>query len=276
MKSIFISLCMLFILSCEENTKTRIKMKQNTNKQLILDFYQKVIGEQDLNYAKRMVTEDYIQHNPRIKTGKDGFLEAIAFLKKIPKPKNPTQPLMRVIVEDEFVVVHWNVEFGGQQNVVLDMFRIENGLIAEHWDAIQATSQKSIKGTSEVSGPILIEDEEKTSLNKKIVKDFTTQVLINKDFEKSQNFLAVDLIQHIPKIANGRKAFMQYCQNIKTMELHKIIGQGNFVVTQSKVIVDNEDWVSYSIYRLQNGYIVEHWNVSQRIPKSMTHGNGMI
>lgn len=276
MKSICLSVCILFKVSCKEKNETKNVMEQNINKQIITDFYKKVIGEQDLEYARKIVTENYIQHNPQIKTGKDGFLEAIEFLKKMPKPKNASKPFMRIIADNDYVVVHLSVEFGGQKKIVLDMFRIEKGLIAEHWDAIQNKSEISLNGNSEIEGPILIENVESTFQNKKVVEDFSNQVLISGNFQILKNFVATDLIQHNPKINDGLTGFAEYYKNIKIRKVHKIIGQGNFVVTQSKAIVNSEEFVCYDIYRLNNGLIIEHWSVSQMIPEITAHNNGMI
>jgi len=67
---------------------------------------------------------------------------------------------MRILTDNDYVVVHMNIEFGGQKKIVLDLFRLENGFIAEHWDAIQNESENSINGNSEIEGPVLIEDKE--------------------------------------------------------------------------------------------------------------------
>lgn len=251
-------------------------MKQHINKQLVLNFYKKVIGEQDLEYVQKSITDNYIQHNPQVKTGKDGFLEAIQFLKKLPKPKNPSKPFMRIIADKEYVVIHVLVEFNGQKIIVLEVFRLENGLIAEHWDAIQEKSEASLHGNSEIEGPILIEDEDATDQNKRIIKDFISQVLINKQLDSLKNFATHNLIQHNPKIKNGIQGLLGYYKEIQINKVHRVIGQGNFVITQSKGIKNNEDFVFYDIYRVHNGYICEHWSVSQQIPKIMAHDNGMI
>lgn len=251
-------------------------MKQQVNTQIVIDFYNNVIGKQDLDYAKKIVTENYIQHNPQVKTGKGGFLEAIAFLKTIPQPKNPPKPFMRIITDDNYVIVHLSVALAGQQKIVLDLFRLENGLIAEHWDAIQDTSETSQNGNSEIEGPIVIENEENTLQNKKIVKDFTKQVLINRNFETLDRFISKDFIPHHPKMAKGLQGFTEYNQKITILKIHRILGQRNFVVTQSEAIINNNNFVIYDIYRLYDNMIVEHWSVSQIIPKVMAHNNGMI
>jgi len=264
------------MVSCKQKNRINTKMEQNINKQIVVNFYRKVIGEQDLEYAKGIVTENYIQHNPQVKTGRDGFLEAIEFFKKMPKPKNTTKPFMRIIVDNDYVIAHLSVKFGGQKKIVLDMFRLENGLIAEHWDAIQNESEISLNGNSEIEGPILIENKECTLQNKKLIEDFTKQVLIDGNFETLKSFVSTNLIQHNPKMNNGLKGFEEYYQKVRVQKIHRIIGQGNFVVTQSKAVINNDDYVCYNIYRLINGLIAEHWSVSQMIPEVMAHNNGMI
>jgi len=265
-----------FLVPRKQVNKTIIKMKQNINKQIVLDFYKKVIGEQDLDYARKTVTNDYIQHNPHVKTGKEGFLEAIEFLKRMPKPKKPPKPFMRIIADNDHVVVHLSVQFGGKQKIVLEVFRIENGLIAEHWDAIQDKSEMRLHGNPEIEGPVLIENQDATLYNKKIVDNFTKQVLIDRKFDVLGDFVAPNLIQHNPKVHNGLDGFLEYYQNIRIQKVHKVIGEGNFVVAQSKGVIDKEAYVFYDIYRLNNGFISEHWSVSQQIPEVMAHNNGMI
>ncbi len=183
---------------------------------------------------------------------------------------------MRIIADKEYVVVHLNIEFNGQKKTVLDLFRIESGLIAEHWDAIQERSEISLHRNSEIEGPILIEDEDATDQNKKIVKEFTSHVLMNGQLDTIKNYVASDLIQHHPKIKNGIQGLLTYYKKIQIEKTHRIIGQGNFVVTQSKGIKNDTDFVFYDIYRLSNGLICEHWSVSQEIPLVMAHDNGMI
>ena len=88
--------------------------------------------------------------------------------------------------------------------------------------------------------------------------------------------MTTDLIQHNPEIANGITGLQTYYQDIKTEQVHKVIGEGNFVVTQSKCLIQGKAHVVYDIYRLGNGKIKEHWSVKQIIPKVMAHNNGMI
>lgn len=244
-----------------------------SNKQYIIDFYTKAIQQRDLEFASRAVTENYIQHNPHLKTGKTGFLEAIEFLKTLPEDKHASPPSRRIISDNDFVIVHSNFAFLGQRKIVLDVFRLENGLIAEHWDAI--TDEAAPDGT-EFGGNMTLCDIELGLTNKAIVQQFCKEILLNRYFHLTEQYIAQDLIQHQASIENGYKAFIESYKNVKVEKVYRNWSEGNFVVTQSLSIFDGREQAVYNIYRLHNKKIVEHWCVSQPIPEQMMHNNGMI
>jgi predicted SnoaL-like aldol condensation-catalyzing enzyme len=113
------------------------------NKKLVYDFWRSVIEGGHLELVPQYMREDFIQHNPNVPTGRQGFLD---FFSKFAKP-NPIADtikghLITVVAEGNHVVLsfrrghrdpkdqskfYWATEF--------DMFRIEDGKIAEHWDA---------------------------------------------------------------------------------------------------------------------------------------------
>ena len=250
-------------------------MEQN-NKQIVLDFYKNVIGKADAAYASEVLANEYIQHNPMVKTGKAGFLEMIAFLKQLPKPEKPSKPFMRTIAENNYVVVHYQVEFAGQRKTVLDLYRLDNGLIAEHWDAIKDSAASSLNGNPEVEGPNTIEDEDLKEQNKKTVANYTAVVLAGRKFENMSDYVVSDLIQHNPEIANGTDSLKGYYREIVIEKVHRIVGEGNFILTQSNGLKQRKPFVFYDVYRLKTGKIVEHWSVNQLIPQTMAHNNGMI
>lgn len=280
MKSIIALLCAILSVSCIQQNKKKSnkhieKMKHN-NKQIVLDFYKNAIGKADSTYASKALTDEYIQHNPSVKTGKAGFLEMITFLKQLPKPDNPKKPFMRIISEDNYVVLHFEVEFAGQKKTVLDLYRLDNGLIAEHWDAIKDSSPSTLNGNPEVEGPINIENKKLTDKNKSIVENYVEQVLVTRNFEQMSKYLNSNLIQHNPEIDNGLVNLKSSYSDILIKKVHRVIGEGNYVVTQSNGQKEGKEWVFYDVYRLENGKIIEHWSVGQLIPENMVHANGMI
>jgi predicted SnoaL-like aldol condensation-catalyzing enzyme len=264
MMKISLLFCMILLISCrtiseKNNIKTDLKMN-NSNKQLILDVYSKVFGQGNLSFADFVVAEDYIQHNPMVKTGKAGVMEFLTMLKQMPKPENPKKPFMRLICDSNFIAVHSQVEFMGKDNAVVDLYRIENGLLAEHWDAVQ----EIVDSVPVVIGTIELNPQGNIDTNKLIVEKFVNNVLIDKQFDKSEDFLAANL--SISDFENDYEKF----------QFHRLIGEQNFVLTQSELTQSGNRFVQYDIYRLSDGLIVEHWAVKQMIPEKMAHSNGMI
>ncbi len=233
---------------------------ENSNKQLIIDFYTKVFGQGNEEFADSVIADNYIQHNPMVKTGKTGFMEFMAMLKQMPKPENPKQPFMRFICEDNFVAVHSQIEFMGKENATVDFYRIENGLISEHWDGVQ----EIVNSEPKVVGTVELDNQEQAEVNKKLVNDFVKQILIDKQTDKISNFLSENL-----SISDFRLDYNNF-------KLHRLIGEKNFVLTQSKIDVKETRFVQYDIYRLSDQLIVDHWVVKQMIPEKMAHSNGMI
>ena len=110
------------------------------NKALVRDFYTTVLINRDLDAAPRFLRPDYIQHNPRVPTGLKGFMDTFRARFAKPLPADYKRELLRVVAEDDIVVIYvrqsWSTRDGKRkQGLGFDMFRIQDGKIAEHWDA---------------------------------------------------------------------------------------------------------------------------------------------
>ncbi len=249
--------------------------QHNRNKSTVINFYTKVIKQKDSNLADKIIKDDYIQHNPIVGTGKAGFFEFLNYLKKLPEPQNKSTPFFRFICNDDFVAVHLSIEFMGQQTAVVDLFRLEDGKLAEHWDASEQIPEIKAGKHAVVEGPTAIEQPEMTKMNMAVVRSYFRDVLIGKKNEWSK-YVTDDIIQHNPDFSDGIDALKEYYQSLKITDLYRVIGEGNFVITQSKGIRNNSSFAIYDIYRLENKMIVEHWNVKQEIPEELAHANGML
>lgn len=106
-----------------------------TNKELILKFYDEVFNKHDLSHLDDYMHPDYVQHNPTVPDGKKGFL---VFAEKFLSMK-PHIEISKIICEDDMAVVFFKctMEANGMENKVFDLYRIENGKLAEHWDCVQ-------------------------------------------------------------------------------------------------------------------------------------------
>ncbi|MCI0563877.1 MAG: ester cyclase [Nitrososphaera sp.] len=112
------------------------------NKELVKKLLDTAFNKKDVKAAAEMLTERYIQHNPSVPTGKKGFLQAIpGFYKMFPDMK---WELKRIFAEGDFVIVHSHYLFTkeGRGSAIVDIFRIKDGKVDEHWDVMQEIPEK--------------------------------------------------------------------------------------------------------------------------------------
>jgi predicted SnoaL-like aldol condensation-catalyzing enzyme len=116
------------------------------NKRLVLDFFRVVFEARNAEAAKDFLSEGYLQHNPSVPTGRDGFIgyfTPVFARQGGPKPPKPTldDPPAEVAAEGDLVSVMWKVNrpepsdaSHTYESFWFDMFRVRDGLIVEHWD----------------------------------------------------------------------------------------------------------------------------------------------
>ena len=107
------------------------------NKQLVLAFYQRLIGEKDPVAARKYMGDTYRQHNP---TAADGHAGVAAWVRSFKQAfPNHRYEVKKVVAESDLVVLHLHGINGPSPfgESVIDIFRVENGKVVEHWDVIQ-------------------------------------------------------------------------------------------------------------------------------------------
>ena len=226
----------------------------------------------------------YTQHSTGVADGKEGFLEFfIPFLKR-----NPVRDikLVRVIEDGPYVFVHAHQSLNNGQfyYVTADMFDTdENDKIVEHWDAIQEEVIETASGRSMVDGPTVIEDEDKTEDNRKLITDFAAKILVEAQYDKVTEYISTEQYdQHNPAVEDGLAGFGKFVQEsaakgitMQYVKVHKILVQGNFSALLSHMQLGSEDFCVIDIFRMKNGKIVEHWDVMETIaPKEDWKNSG--
>lgn len=116
-------------------------MSNISNKQVVLDFYKKVIGERNASLIENYISTHYIQHSPQLPGGIEGLKTAIVQLATMPTAPQTGSPIKLVLADGDFVVLLLEITLQNAKLQVIDIFRLEDGMIIEHWDAIQALEQ---------------------------------------------------------------------------------------------------------------------------------------
>ena len=122
--------------------------KLAANKKLVYDMYRAIVQAGRYEQAEKFFTREYIQHNPNVASGRDAL---VTFIKNS-RPQREIQPtmtfpLISIVAEGDMVMVATvtyedDPEKPGERYATthFDLYRIENGLIAEHWDHVPKSS----------------------------------------------------------------------------------------------------------------------------------------
>ena len=246
-------------------------------KAVVEELMQAFFRDYDEAAMRRLLTEDYIQHNPHVPTG----IEPVIGILPVLQEAGFNYDTHRIIQDGPLVLTHTTYSnaqiFGAETVVAFDIWRVEDGKVAEHWDCITPLVSETVSGRSQTGGPAAVTDLDATDDNKRLVRDFVTTVLINEDWSNIEDFIAGGrYLQHNPMVADGPEALKGAVEYLKMKKIHRVIGEGNFVLTQSEAEWDGKPYAFYDLFRVEAGKIVEHWDVLQEIPAEMAHGNGMF
>ena len=107
------------------------------NKATVVAFYNKALNDKDVEAAIALMGPTYTQHNAQIADGKKGFRQFFAaFNQKYPQSHSS---IVRVFADGDYVILHVHLvrEPGTRGEAVMDIFRLDEGKVVEHWDVLQ-------------------------------------------------------------------------------------------------------------------------------------------
>ena len=115
------------------------KTAEASNKALVLKAFDTLFNKRDYEAAERYWSPNYIQHSAHIPPGREGLFDLIKSI-----PPTLTYEAGVMLAEGDFVMVHGRFSGIGQPAnwIVVDIIRLEDGVLAEHWDVIQDEASK--------------------------------------------------------------------------------------------------------------------------------------
>ena len=118
------------------------------NKENAIAFYKMAYMGQPREAVNLYVGDDYIQHNPSVKNGKNGFISYFEKMSKEYPQKNID--FIRSVAENDLVALHTHQIWpDNEEYVTMDFFRFDgNGRIVEHWDSIQKIPESTECGNT--------------------------------------------------------------------------------------------------------------------------------
>ena len=222
----------------------------------------------NVKILQSILTEDFIQHNPAYGTGRDAFTSLVEHLGKT------TVENIRAYEDGEFVFLHSVYNFAESgKHVAFDIFRFENGKIAEHWDNLAVLTEPNISGHTQIDGTTEIKDIDKTKDNKALITKFSADILKDGKMNEVANYFDGDnCIEHNPNHGDGLSGLGAYFEELAKSGIqmiynktHMVLGEGNFVLAVSEGTFGGVPTSYYDLFRIENNKIAEHWDVVETI-----------
>ncbi len=257
-----------------------------TNQEVVMKVLVDGLAGGDTAVITQYVREDYIQHGSLAPGGRTPLLAFAVLADKI------TRDVHRTLVDGDRVALHSTYTFpDGTQSAVFDVFRLEAGVIVEHWDAVQPLEGPNSSARSMTDGETEVTDLDKTDQNRALVTDFVDTVLKDGVFDRVREFLSPQYAQHNPRVADGILGLSAFISELESQghgfavtSSPIVLAQGNFVLVGSEgtsgSLSEPEYAIFYDLFRVEADLIVEHWDVVPVRPDpealALLHPNGFF
>ncbi|MFC4507709.1 MULTISPECIES: nuclear transport factor 2 family protein [Streptomyces] len=243
----------------------------------------------DTAVIDRHVRPDYIQHNPLAPDGPEAMKAfGAAWKQQFP---DATYEEKRVVSEGDLVLLHSHGALipGTPGLSVFDIFRFQDGRIAEHWDILQEVPATTANGNdmfSTLSRPQVGAPGQRwfTAYNKKIVTDYVDQLLVRKDLAAVDTYLGTEYHEHSPNVPDGavgvKTGLGAYFERFPQLSVvpKRVVAEGDLVAVQSHYVdaPGERGRAVIDLFRVRDGKIVEHWDATQDVPEASANANTMF
>ncbi len=148
-KILKMGICLLLILSApvygyaDENSNM-----QDINKKIVVKFYNLALNDKNYDAASHYLGNYYKQHNPTAADGAEGFRQFIHYLQEN-FPQSHSK-IIQVFADGDFVILHVHSvrQPGTRGRAIVDIFKLKDKKIVEHWDVVQDIPEKSANNNS--------------------------------------------------------------------------------------------------------------------------------
>ena len=178
------------------------------------------------------------------------------------------------VADSDYVFAHTEYDFDTSM-IGFEIFRFEGDLTVEHWDNIQPRVGPNPSGHTMVDGPTEATGLDRTEYNREIVRSFVDDVLIDGQLDKLEHYVDNECYsEHNPRIGDGlamlHSAFSDPASNkgitIKYERMHRILAEGDFVLTVSEGSVNGVHSSFFDLFRVAHDKLVEHWDTTEAVP----------
>jgi predicted SnoaL-like aldol condensation-catalyzing enzyme len=254
------------------------------NKRLVYDVWRTLIEARDTEAAQQYLAESYIQHNPNADTGRAGVLAFFASLgAPLPVEERVQAPLVAIVAEGDYVAIARVDEYTEPRPYTttwFDLFRIEAGVLAEHWDhgrlPAGATPSAYVPPVENPDQEASLESTDpQLEANKRLVHEMWRTLLDGQQVEEAPRFLAEGYVQHNPQANTGLEGFLTFFRQFAQPQpvqpgvanFIQMIAEDDLVVLATVRSYDDANGVAYTttwfdMFRVSDEKLVEHWDTA--------------
>jgi predicted SnoaL-like aldol condensation-catalyzing enzyme len=134
-----------FMVACSQQAQdTAGPSLEDQNKETVIAFYNAAINDKDFEAASVYLGDQYIQHNPLAADGPAGLKAFLDFARD--NLSSFKVEIKQAFADGDYVILHVHAKRGPDDrgSAVMDIFRLENGKVVEHWDVIQAIPETAM------------------------------------------------------------------------------------------------------------------------------------
>jgi predicted SnoaL-like aldol condensation-catalyzing enzyme len=238
-------------------------------RQAMIDIFRK----KDVTAVDRYFAEPFAQHDPSLA---DGLAGVKAFAGEVASSPAADITIYRTLVDGDFVLLHSKYQgvarYAGSA-IAFDLFRFKDGKIVEHWGGQETEEPPNLSGRTQVDGPTAVLDREKTEANRALVRNYRETVMVALRFDRIEEFIeGAHYAQHASKIGDGVARLRERIASVAKeggqlyLTARRFVAEGNFVLVLSEGDLPSGPTALYDLFRVENGKIVEHWDVLTPVP----------
>jgi predicted SnoaL-like aldol condensation-catalyzing enzyme len=232
-----------------------------------------IFRNKDATAVDRYFGASFVQHDPNLADGLAGMKSLAA---KVASSPTADITIYRTLVDGDFVLLHSRyagVERYGASAIAFDLFRFKDGKIVEHWGGQEPEAPPNLSGRTQVDGPTEVLDREKTEANRTLVRTYRETVMVSLRFDRIEEFIeGAHYAQHASKIGDGIARLRDRIASVAKeggqlyLTPRRFVAEGNFVLVLTEGELPSGPTALYDLFRVENGKIVEHWDVLTPIP----------
>ncbi len=283
------------VSAMEEVNAKHTETTESINRNIVVQLSNSMLSQDEVSALGHYFDRELIQHDPAVQNGRTPMLNSIRSMRQQVPARTLT--VKHVLADRNLVFVQSHIsatpanEMSGLNRY--DTYRLDHGVIVEHWVVQNDAPTNSASGNSVFSNlytypsppaPLTVDQMD---MNRLLVKNLSIDVFSQRNFGLLDRLWATNYIQHNPYLINGRAALagaLPYFVPVGNQyRVTMVMSDGDLalICAQAQAPGSNpaDEFSGVAVcdlYRVANYEMVEHWDVFQSVPATSVNGHSMF